>query len=113
MAVTLTACHQAENDLFATARITFVAGESIDIGRIQGSVTFINLNSRQATTSSTFNGNSCQVTLLRGVYSIQAEGTLSYKQGKEEKVSQFRAHTGYVAFEKEGENSAELAIIFL
>lgn len=77
-AVALSACHDEHDDYYTTAIVTIDLPEGYSIGQMQGTVTLTNLNNRQAYSSSTFNGTSVTLEVMRGVYSADVEGSLRY-----------------------------------
>ena len=134
----LTACHQEEDNLFATAVITLETGENISITDVQAQAQFTNVNTRQVTTTADckISNGKCQVSigLLRGAYEVLIEGVAECQgvQGVQgvlspqsyESVSssraqgvreyrQFRAQSDYVELAGRGVNTAGLNIIFL
>lgn len=117
----LTACHQEEDDLFATAVITLETGEDISITDVQAQAQFTNVNTRQVTTTADceVRDGKCEVSvgLLRGAYEVLIEGVAECQgvqgvQGVRE-YRQFRAQTDYVEMAGRGVNTAGLNIIFL
>lgn len=110
----LTACHQDEDDLFATATLTLTAGDTLTIERVQGTARVTNLNSKQIVTSSDFDGATLRLDLLRSSYSADVEGLLRYhnRQGVTE-TKRMRAHSDYLSLDGKGHNEAVLNIIFL
>ena len=74
-----TSCHEENDDYDTNATITLVAPDSITVEQMQGTVTFTNLNNKKSYSTSVFTGTVVQLSLLRGVYSISAEGSLSYR----------------------------------
>ncbi len=110
----LTACHQDEDDLFATATLTLTAGDTLTIERVQGTARVTNLNSKQIVTSSDFDGATLRLDLLRSSYSADVEGLVRYhnRQGVTE-TKRMRAHSDYLSLDGKGHNEAVLNIIFL
>ena len=110
----LEACHENEDDIFATAVITLSADNTLTIERVQGTARITNLNSKQVTTTSDFNGSTLSQSLLRSSYSIDMEGLVRYhdQQGMVY-TKHMRAHTDYVALDQKDYNEATLDIIFL
>ena len=110
----LTACHQDEDELFATAEITLSAGDTLTIERVQGTARLTNLNSKQTVSSSDFDGATLRMELLRSSYSADVEGLLRYRNRRGELFTKrIRAHSDYVALEKTGRNEVVLDVIFL
>lgn len=110
----LAACHQDEEELFATAEITLSAGDTLSIERVQGTARLTNLNSKQVTTSSDFNAATLSLPLLRSSYSADVEGLVRYRNALGQTMTKrMRAHSDYLALEKTGRNETVLEIIFL
>lgn len=84
----LCACHDDHDDYYTTAIVTIDLPEGCTIGQMQGTVTLTNLNNRQTYSSSTFNGTSATLEVMRGVYSADVEGSLRYADASG------AAHTG-------------------
>jgi len=74
----LCACHDDHDDYYTTAIVTIDLPEGCTISQMQGTVTLTNLNNRQTYSSSTFNGTSATLEVMRGVYSADVEGSLRY-----------------------------------
>jgi hypothetical protein len=108
LGMVLASCHQDEDDLFTTAAITLTAEEGTTVERVQGTVQLTNLNTRQ------FDGNIARVSLLRGVYSVQVEGSMLYKDAHGATgVRQFRATSDYLEFASKSLNVATLNIVWM
>ena len=114
LSLLLTACHQDEDELFATASITLSAGDTLSVERVQGTARLTNLNSKQVTTSSDFNAATLSLPLLRSSYSADVEGLVRYRNALGQTMTKrMRAHSDYLALEKTGRNETVLEIIFL
>ena len=114
LSLLLTACHQDEDELFATASITLSAGDTLSIERVQGTARLTNLNSKQVTTSSDFSAATLSLPLLRSSYSADVEGLVRYRNALGQMMTKrMRAHSDYIALEKKDHNHATLNIIFL
>lgn len=114
LGMVLASCHQDEDDLFTTAAITLTAEEGTTVERVQGTVQLTNLNTRQVTTTAEFDGNIARVSLLRGVYSVQVEGSMLYKNAHGATgVRQFRATSDYLEFASKSLNVATLNIVWM
>jgi len=114
LSLLLTACHQDEDELFATASITLSAGDTLSIERVQGTARLTNLNSKQVTTSSDFSAATLSLPLLRSSYSADVEGLVRYRNALGQTMTKrMRAHSDYIALEKKDHNHATLNIIFL
>ena len=110
----LAACHQDEDELFATAEIVLSAGDTLTIERVQGTARLTNLNSKQTTSSSDFDGATLRLELLRSSYSADVEGLLRYRNRRGASFTKrIRAHSDYLAWEKTRRNETVLEIIFL
>ena len=110
----LVACHEDEDDIFATAVITLLTDEGLTIERVQGTARITNLNSKQVTTTSDFNGSALHLSLMRSSYSIDLEGLVRYHdQQGQVYTKHMRAHTDYVALNQKDYNETTLDIIFL
>ncbi len=110
----LVACQEDEDDIFATAVITLLTDEGLTIERVQGTARITNLNSKQVTTTSDFNGSALHLSLMRSSYSIDLEGLVRYHdQQGQVYTKHMRAHTDYVALNQKDYNETTLDIIFL
>lgn len=97
--LTVAGCHSDNDDYTTQAAVVIDVPDSISVDRMQGTVTFTNLNSRQTTTAATFNGTTVQAELLRGAYAIDVEGSLRYTTaGGTTQTGTFRAATSYAQF---------------
>ena len=112
--LSLTACHQDENDLFAIAVIDLVSDEAVSIIQVQAQAKLTNVNTRQVTTTTNFDGATLHVELLRGAYEVLIEGVATCQEpdGKN-RLRQFRAQTDYVELAGKGTNTTTLKIIWL
>lgn len=109
-----TACHRDEDDIMATAAITLSAGDTLTIERIQGTARLTNLNTRQVTTTSDFDGATLRLQLLRSSYSADMEGLMRYHDSRGQVFTKHvRAHSDYMALDQKGYNATTLDIIFL
>lgn len=89
-------CHSDYDDYTTQAVVTIDVPDSISVDRMQGTVTFTNLNSRQTTTAASFSGTAVQAELLRGAYAISVEGSLRYTTSRgTTQTGTFRAATSY------------------
>jgi predicted lipoprotein len=112
--LSLTACHQEENDLFATAVINLAVDEGITITQVQAQAELTNVNTRQVTTTANFDGGILRVELLRGAYQILIEGVATCQDASGNiRLRQFRAQTDYVELVGTGSNATRLNLIFL
>lgn len=91
------ACHQEQNDYRTSTVITLVTPDSIEAVQFQGTVTLTNLSNKEVYTSSSFNGAALSFELFRGSYSLNAQGTLRYRNAEGvERVRYFRAAESYI-----------------
>lgn len=112
--VAITACHEEENDLFATAVISLATDQPLTLGQVQAQARMTNVNTRQVTSSSDFDGPVLRVDLLRGAYQVSVEGVVTCQDaGGAVSIHQFRAQSDYVELEKPGSNATVLNVIFL
>ncbi len=94
--LTLTACHTDEDDYYTTMAVTVAAPEGCTILQMQGTVRLTNLNNKQTYSTSAFSVATATVEVLRGVYSVDIEGTVRYsdKTGTV-RTANFRASSSY------------------
>ncbi len=112
--LSLTACHQEENDLFATAVITLTANDDMTITQVQAQAELTNVNTRQVTTTANFDGTTLRVELLRGAYAVLIEGVATCRDANGSiRQHQFRAQTDYVELAGTDMNITVLNMIFL
>lgn len=110
----VSACHEEENDLFATAVISLTTDQPLTLGQVQAQAQLTNVNTRQVTSSANFDGPQLRVELLRGAYQVSIEGVVTCQdQEGQTSIHQFRAQTDYVELEKSGSNATTLNVIFL
>lgn len=99
LALCFTSCHDDSDDYFTQAEVVISAPDSVSIDKLQGTVTVQNLNSGLSSSTSAFNGQKVCLQLLRGVYSISAEGTVRYHTPSGSiRNSHFRASSSYTEF---------------
>ena len=100
MAMTTQSCLHGYEDYKTTAVVEVVIPDSIELVQMQGTITLRNLSNGYKYSSSTFNLSSVQMDLMRGAYSLEAEGTLKFvnKKDKEKnkEVKYFRSPSDYV-----------------
>lgn len=110
----LTACHSEQDDLMTTATLRVDGGNDIVISRIQATANLTNMNSRQVTAATNFNGPTIEVLLLRGAYQVNIEGVVTYTDTDgAEHIRQFRAISDYVNLAASNHCEATLSLIFL
>lgn len=92
----ITACHTDEDDYYTTMAVTVGAPEGGTILQMQGTVRLTNLNNKQTYSTSAFNVATANLEVLRGVYSVDIEGTVRYsdKTGTV-RTANFRASSSY------------------
>ena len=92
-----TACHTENDDYYSSVSVTLSATDDITIQQMQGTITLRNTSNGQQYSSSSINGNSATLYVLKGAYTLSAEGTCSYKtaDGKLH-TSYFRASNDYL-----------------
>lgn len=92
----LTACHTDEDDYYTTMAVTVAAPEGCTILQMQGTVRLTNLNNKQTYSTSAFSVATATIEVLRGVYSVDIEGTVRYsdKTGTV-RTANFRASSSY------------------
>lgn len=93
------ACHGDNEDYNTSANITVTVPDSINVEKMQGTVTVVNLNNKQSYSSSEFNGTSTLIEVMRGSYSINVNGTVLYHDRQNIKhTKSFRAASSYCEF---------------
>lgn len=93
------ACHGDNEDYNTSANITVTVPDSINVDKMQGTVTVVNLNNKQSYSSSEFNGTSTLIEIMRGSYSINVIGTVLYHDRQNIKhTKSFRAASSYSEF---------------
>lgn len=93
------ACHGDNEDYNTSANITVTVPDSINVEKMQGTVTVVNLNNKQSYSSSEFNGTSTLIEVMRGSYSINVIGTVLYHDRQNIKhTKSFRAASSYSEF---------------
>lgn len=93
------ACHGDNEDYNTSANITVTVPDSINVEKMQGTVTVVNLNNKQSYSSSEFNGTSTLIEVMRGSYSINVNGTVLYHDRQNIKhTKSFRAASSYNEF---------------
>lgn len=92
----LTACHADEDDYYTSIAVTVGAPEGCTILQMQGTVRLTNLNNKQTYSTSAFTVATASMEVLRGVYSVDIEGTVRYadKAGTV-RTANFRASSSY------------------
>jgi len=114
LTATLSACHDENDDYFAQNTIVINEGDGINISLIQATANITNINSRQTTSSTAFDGAELKIKLLRGIYQISIEGVVTYTdENNTQHDKSFRVISDYVDFSGKNKNVAFLDIIFL
>lgn len=92
----LTSCHADEDDYYTTIDVVIDAPEGITVSQMQGTVRLTNLNNRLSYATSTFARTTASVEVMRGVYSVDVEGSLRYTdENGTLRTANFRAATAY------------------
>lgn len=90
-------CHQDETSYDTNAEVSLSFGDSVQIVRLQGTITLQNINTRQTHATSNLGKGTTHFTLTKGAYSLMGEGTVLYRNEKgEEKVRYFRTAQNYL-----------------
>lgn len=109
----LSSCHKEQDDLFTSARIS-LESEGITIQQLDCTATFTNLNSHRESNSTTTQGNEIRATLLRGIYRISVQGTVTYTDPSGTVLSRrFRAQQDLIDLSPDGESKVSLTIYFV
>lgn len=90
-------CEKEETNYYTTAitRLELLEGE--ELMQIQGTITLLNITNQQAYSTSTFSNLQTTMQVLRGVYSLQGEGTVRVKMADGSvSVRYFRVSESYV-----------------
>lgn len=92
----ITSCHTDEDDYTTAISVVIDAPEGISVSQMQGTVTLTNLNNRQTYATSVFAATTATLELMRGVYSVDVEGSVRYVDANGSvKTTNFRAATSY------------------
>ena len=93
----ISACHADNDDYYTTAFITINVPDSFTVVRMQGTVTLSNTSNKQTYSSSSFQGTSVSIDVLRGAYALSGEGTVLLRSsGGTERVANFRVSSSYL-----------------
>lgn len=112
--VVLTGCHQDNDEFFTQAQIEVDGGDDISVERIQATATLTNLNTKQTTVASSFEGSTLQVELLRGAYQVTIEGMVRYTAADGSvKTQSFRAVSDYLELTQTPVSKATLELIMM
>lgn len=110
----IASCHKEQTDYYTTARLTLVMPDTISVSQIQGTMTLQSLNTTLSQSTSSLQGYSLELKVLRGAYKVDVVGMLQYtnREGKNT-VCHYRAHSDYTPFADMPLSTAELPIILL
>ena len=90
-------CEKEETNYYTTAITRLELSEVEELMQIQGTITLLNITNQQAYSTSTFNNSQTTMQVLRGVYSLQGEGTVRVKMADGSvSVRYFRVSESYV-----------------
>ena len=90
-------CEKEETNYYTTAITRLELSEGEDLMQIQGTITLLNITNQQAYSTSTFSNSQTTMQVLRGVYSLQGEGTVRVKMADGSvSVRYFRVSESYV-----------------
>ena len=90
-------CEKEETNYYTTAIARLELSEGEELMQIQGTITLLNITNQQAYCTSTFSNSLTTMQVLRGVYSLQGEGTVRVKMADGSvSVRYFRVSESYV-----------------
>ena len=90
-------CEKEETNYYTTAITRLELSEGEELMQIQGTITLLNITNQQAYSPSTFSNSQTTMQVLRGVYSLQGEGTVRVKMADGSvSVRYFRVSESYV-----------------
>lgn len=90
-------CEKEETNYYTTAITRLELSEGEELMQIQGTITLLNITNQQTYSTSTFSNSQTTMQVLRGVYSLQGEGTVRVKTaGGSVSVRYFRVSESYV-----------------
>lgn len=90
-------CEKEETNYYTTAIARLELSEGEELMQIQGTITLLNITNQQAYSTSTFSNSQTTMQVLRGVYSLQGEGTVRVKTAVGSvSVRYFRVSESYV-----------------
>ncbi len=106
-------CQSDHDDYFTNAIVTVNVNDSIAIQQVQATAKFTNLNTKQVVTSTNFNNNTLEVTLLRGAYRVSIEGLLRYTDVHNRSyLKRFRSQNDYLEFTGSGISVTSMKAVF-
>ena len=95
--VSFSSCEKEENNYYTTATTRLELSKGEELIQIQGTITLLNITNQQAYSTSTFSNLQTTMQVLRGVYSLQGEGTVRVKMADGSvSVRYFRVSESYV-----------------
>lgn len=90
-------CEKEETNYYTTAITRLELSEGEELMQIQGTITLLNITNQQAYSTSTFSNLQTTMQVLRGVYSLQGEGTVRVKMADGSvSVRYFRVSESYI-----------------
>ena len=90
-------CEKEETNYYTTAIARLELSEGEELMQIQGTITLLNITNQQTYSTSTFSNSQTTMQVLRGVYSLQGEGTVRVKTADGSvSVRYFRVSESYV-----------------
>ena len=90
-------CEKEENNYYTTATTRLELSKGEELIQIQGTITLLNISNQQSYSTSTFNNSQAIMQVLRGVYSLQGEGTVRVKTADGSvSVRYFRVSESYI-----------------
>ena len=90
-------CEKEETNYYTTTITRLELSEVEELMQIQGTITLLNITNQQAYSTSTFSNSQTTMQVLRGVYSLQGEGTVRVKMADGSvSVRYFRVSESYV-----------------
>lgn len=97
MLMAFSSCEKEETNYYTTAITRLELSEGEELMQIQGTITLLNITNQQAYSTSTFSNSQTIMQVLRGVYSLQGEGTVRVKTADGSvSVRYFRVSESYV-----------------
>ena len=97
MLMAFSSCEKEETNYYTTAITRLELSEGEELMQIQGTITLLNITNQQAYSTSTFSNSQTTMQVLRGVYSLQGEGTMRVKTADGSvSVRYFRVSESYV-----------------
>ena len=90
-------CEKEETNYYTTATTRLELSKGEELIQIQGTITLLNISNQQSYSTSTFNNSQAIMQVLRGVYSLQGEGTVRVKTADGSvSVRYFRVSESYI-----------------